>query len=180
MRRVKRLLGYDESGGGSMRAVVGVMGAGRPLGEAAYSLAYRLGEAIAERGWVLLTGGSACGVMDAASRGAHDARGLVVGVLKGEDAAEASEYLDLAIKTGMGDARNAINVLSSDVVIALPGGSGTLSEVALGLKSGKTVIVLGWDVGAALRSSGPGRLVEASTADDAIALASEEIERLLG
>lgn len=158
-----------------MRSVVGVMGAGRQLSEQARQTAYRLGAAIAERGWVLLTGGSACGVMDAASEGAHDAGGLVVGVLKGEGAAEASAFLDIAIRTGMGDARNVINVLSSDVVIALPGGPGTLSEVALGLKSGKTVIVLGWDPGGAMRACQTGRLLDAETVEEAVALADREL-----
>lgn len=157
-----------------MRTVIGVMGAGRPLDEAAFSRAYRLGQLVAERGWVLLTGGSACGVMDAASKGAHEAGGLVVGVLKGDDDTEASAHLDIAIRTGMGDARNVINVLTADVVIALPGGPGTLSEVALGLKSNRTVIVLGWDPGAAMRASGPGHLLDAATPEEAVGLAAAE------
>lgn len=163
----------DQGGVEAEKTIIGVMGAGKPLDEPSYRRAYRLGALIAARGWVLLTGGSACGVMDAASRGAREAGGLVVGVLKGETAAEGSAYLDIAIRTGMGDARNVINVLSSDVVIALPGGSGTLSEVALGLKSGKTVIALGWDPGAALRSAGPGRLLDAGSAEEAVALAEQ-------
>lgn len=158
-----------------MKTVVGVMGSGRPLDQHARALAYRLGAMVAERGWVLLTGGSPCGVMDAASQGARDAGGLVVGVLRGNRADEASPHVDIAIRTGMGDARNVINVLSSDVVIALPGGSGTLSEVALALKSGKVVIVLGWDPGAAMRSSGPGKLLEAASAEEAVALTAAEL-----
>jgi hypothetical protein len=157
-----------------MRTVIGVMGAGRPLDGAAFSRAYRLGQLVAERGWVLLTGGSGCGVMDAASKGAHEAGGLVIGVLKGDDDAEASAHLDIAIRTGMGDARNAINVLTADVVIALPGGSGTLSEVALGLKANRTVVVLGWDPGAAMRASGPGRLLDATTPEEAVEMAAAE------
>ena len=159
-----------------MRTVIGVMGAGKALDEAAHAVAYHLGAMIAARGWVLLTGGGARGVMDAASRGAHEAGGLVVGVLKGDTPAEASRHLDIAIRTGMGDARNVINVLSSDVVIALPGDSGTLSEMALGLKSGKPVIALGWDPGSAMRASGPGRLLDAPTAEEAVALASRLVD----
>jgi len=153
-----------------MRTVIGVMGAGRPLDEVAFSTAYRLGTLIAERGWVLLTGGSPVGVMDAASEGASEAGGLVVGVLKSDDPRHASRFVDIAIRTGMGDARNVINVLSSDVVIALPGGAGTLSEVALALKSGKSVIALGWDPGDAMRASGTGRLLDAATPEEAIDL----------
>jgi hypothetical protein len=158
-----------------MRTVIGVMGAGRPLDGAAFSVAYSLGELIAKRGWVLLTGGTAAGVMDAASKGAQGAGGLVVGVLKSEDGAEGTQYLDVAIRTGMGDARNAINVLSSDVVIALPGGAGTLSEVALGIKAGKTVIALGWDPGDAMRASGPGKLLDAGTPEEAVELAASRL-----
>jgi len=159
-----------------MRTVIGVMGAGRPLDEAAFSVAYRLGALIAERGWVLLTGGSPVGVMDAASKGASDAGGLVVGVIKSDDARHASRYVDIAICTGMGDARNVINVLSCNVVVALPGGAGTLSEVALALKSGKTVIALGWDPGDAMRASGPGTLLDAVTPEEALALVAAELE----
>jgi len=160
-----------------MHTVIGVMGAGRTLDDTARERAYRVGALVAGRGWTLLTGGSACGVMDAASQGAREAGGLVVGVLRGGDASDASRYVDIAINTGMGDARNVINVLSSDVVIALPGGSGTISEVALALKNGKTVVVLGWEPGAALRAAGPGRLLDATTPESAVALAAEEIAR---
>lgn len=164
-----------------MRPVVGVMGSGGPLDASAHGRALELGGAIARRGWVLLTGGSACGVMDAASQGAHEAGGLVVGVLKSETGVEGSVYLDVAIRTGMGDARNTINVLSSDVIVALPGGSGTLSEVALGLKGGKTVIALGWDPGEPMRAAGPGRLLQATSVDEALALVASELDdRLKG
>jgi len=158
-----------------MKTIVGVMGSGRSITEAERGRAYRLGALIAERGWVLLTGGSAAGVMDAASQGAHEAGGLVVGVLRSDHGAEASQHLDVAIRTGMGEARNVINVLSSDVVIALPGGAGTLSEVALGIKAGKTVIVLGWDPGNAMRASGPGRLLDAGTPEEAVRCAAEQL-----
>ena len=158
-----------------MRTVIGVMGSGRPLDGAAFSVAYNLGELIARRGWVLLTGGTAAGVMDAASQGAQSAGGLVVGVLKSESGAEGTQYLDIAIRTGMGDARNVINVLSSDVVVALPGGAGTLSEIAHGLKAGKTVIALGWDPGDALRAAGPGKLLDAPTPEAAVELAASRL-----
>ena len=158
-----------------MRTIIGVMGAGRPLDARARDVAMLLGRMVAERGWVLLTGGSACGVMDAASQGAHEAGGLVVGVLKGEDGAEGSPFLDIAIKTGMGDARNVINVLTSDVVIALPGGPGTISEVALGLKGGRTVIALGWNPGETLKETSDGMLLFASTAEEAMALAERHL-----
>ncbi|MDZ4654799.1 MAG: TIGR00725 family protein [Coriobacteriia bacterium] len=153
-----------------MRTIIGVMGSGRPLDGAALHVAHDLGARIAAEGWVLLTGGRAAGVMDAASQGARENGGLVVGVLPDEDATNASPHLDIAILTGMGDARNVVNVLSSDVVIALPGGAGTVSEVALALNAGRTVIALGWDPGAALRGSADNRLLDASDIDEAIGL----------
>lgn len=160
-----------------MRTVIGVMGSGRHIDDAARGQAYDLGSRIAKHGWVLLTGGTAAGVMDAASQGAHEAGGLVVGILRSEHGGEASAYIDVGIRTGMGDARNVINVLSSDVVIALPGGAGTLSEVALALKSGKTVVALGWDPGAALHAAGAGRLLDASRPEEAIALVTGALAR---
>lgn len=156
-----------------MKTIVGVMGAGRQLEEPAREVAYDVGARIARAGWVLLTGGSACGIMDAASQGAHEAGGLVVGILKGEGAEEGSRFLDVAVRTGMGDARNVINVLTSDVVIALPGGHGTISEVALALKSGKTVVLLGWDPGEAMRADTFGRLLSAGSAEEAIDFVKE-------
>jgi uncharacterized protein (TIGR00725 family) len=81
--------------------------------------------------------------MRASARGAREAGGTVIGILPGSDTRGASKDLDFAIVTGMGDARNVVNVLSSDLVIACPGGAGTMSEIALALKSGKHVIVIG-------------------------------------
>ncbi len=120
------------------------MGAGEEASPADVTLAERLGELIARQGWVLLTGGRDVGVMAAASRGAKRVSGsLTVGVLPSASG-EAAPDVDLAIYTGMGNARNAINVLSSDVVVAVgAGGPGTASEVALALKAGKPVILVG-------------------------------------
>lgn len=160
---------YHRLGGDAVRTIIGVMGSGRPLAAQAETTAYLLGRLIAREGWVLLTGGRSAGVMDACSRGAREADGLVVGVLPDETSVGASAHLDIAIRTGMGDARNVVNVLSSDVVIALPGGAGTLSEIAHALKACRPVIVVGWDPGEAMRRAGT--VVDAATPEDAIALA---------
>ena len=128
---------------------MGVMGSGGDGDAALLAVARELGAAIAREGWVLLNGGRACGVMDASARGASEAGGLVVGILPDGDAHRASAHVDIPIRTGMGDARNAVNVLSSDVVIALRGGAGTLSEIALALKAQRPVIALAFDPGAA-------------------------------
>ncbi len=131
----------------SRRAVVGVMGAGQGASAEAVALAEELGECISARGWVLLTGGRPTGVMAAASRGAGRVEGhLVVGVLpdegNGDDRQDTAE-LDLALFTGMGKARNVINVLSSDVVVICGGGgAGTASEAAHALNSSRPLILL--------------------------------------
>ena len=101
-----------------------------------------LGKLIAEKGWVLLTGGRDAGVMEAACMGAKKANGLTIGILPADDCSHLSESVDIAIVTGMGSARNNINVLSSDVVIACGMGAGTASEIALALKAKKKVILL--------------------------------------
>ena len=104
--------------------------------------AYELGQLIGERGWILLTGGRNLGVMDAASRGAKSAGGLTVGILPDATPSGMSEAVDIAIFTNLGNARNSINVLSSDAIIACGMGAGTASEIALAIKENKTVILL--------------------------------------
>ena len=133
------------------RPVVGVMGGAR-VSDQECGLAEELGQRVARAGYVLLCGGRPLGIMRAVACGAHAAGGLVIGVLPGvrDDPAEVSDALDVAILTGMGDARDTINVLSSTVVVACPGGPGTVAEVALALKSGRPVVLLGWDTPAAL------------------------------
>ncbi len=159
-----------------MRTVIGVMG-GAVASDAIIAHAQRLGELIAERDWVLITGGRNAGVMAAASRGAAEAGGLVVGILPGDTTQGASPHLDIAIPTGMGDARNAINVLASNIVVALPGGAGTISEVALALKCDRHVVTVGFPLGVAFGSYYErGTLVDAEGPEAAIAL----VERFLG
>lgn len=158
------------------KRVVGVMGGGR-VGDDVMEMARRLGNLIAKRGWVLLNGGRNTGVMAASAAGAKAAGGTVVGILPDRDAGSASPDLDIAVVTGLGDARNVINVLSSDVVIACPGGAGTMSEIALALKNKKRVILLGREVSTALdayRSSG--LLSYADTPQDAVAQAAAALD----
>ena len=126
-----------------MRYVVGVMGPAKARRKDIEN-ARMLGELIARREWVLLTGGRDVGVMHAASQGAKKVpRSLTVGVLP-TTRDKISKYVDVAIVTEMGSARNNICVLSSQVIVACGlGGSGTVSEVALALKAGKEVVLLG-------------------------------------
>ena len=150
------------------RPVVGVMGGASAAGEA-LAEAERLGFLIAQHGWILLNGGRNTGVMAASAAGAKRGGGLVVGVLPDSSAEQAASDIDIAVVTGMGDARNVINILSSDVVIACTGGAGTLSEIALAAKNGKRVILLGMEAGPALASfSRTGQVTRAADADDAV------------
>ncbi len=129
-----------------MRTVIGVMGPGERATPQDCESAFTLGQQIAQEGWVLLSGGRNVGVMDAVNQGARDAGGLTVGVLPGTNKTDASNAVDIAIVTGLASARNNINILSSDVVIACGNvEAGTLSEIALAVKAGKPVILLNND-----------------------------------
>lgn len=123
------------------KIIIGVMGPGQAKAVDLQN-AYQLGQLVAQKGWVLLTGGRNIGVMDAACQGAKSANGLTIGILPGSNTDDASDAVDLAIVTDMGNARNSINVLSSDVVIACGISTGTASEIALALKVNKKVILL--------------------------------------
>ncbi len=127
------------------RPIIGIMGGGR-AGNDEMNRAYRLGGLIAENGWHLLNGGRDAGVMAASARGAAENNGLTIGILPDATTRHASEHIAIPIPTGLGDGRNCINVLASDVVVACPGGAGTLSEIALALKSGKPVITMGFEL----------------------------------
>lgn len=151
------------------KLMVGVMGGGEEVSQETCLMAYQLGALIAKEGWVLLNGGRPAGVMEASARGARENGGLTVGILPGRDADSASQYIDIAIATGMGDGRNYMNALSSDVIIALPGKAGTISEIALALKNRKKVILLGFDTGTTFNSyRAEGLLTTAATPEEAI------------
>jgi uncharacterized protein (TIGR00725 family) len=125
--------------------IVGVMGGGMADPQITKA-AYRLGSLIAAQGWVLLNGGRNAGVMAASAKGARENGGITVGILPDDNPRMASPFIQIPILTGMGNARNCINVLSSHVVVACPGGTGTISEVALALKSNRPVILMNFDI----------------------------------
>jgi len=137
-----------------------------------------VGREIARRGAVLVCGGRG-GVMEAACRGAKAESGITVGILPGADRGEANRYVDIAIATGMGEARNAIVVRTADAVVAVSGGYGTLSEIGLALKMGRPVVGLGtWElqqagqaVAAVVQATTPAQAVER-----ALALVREPLE----
>ncbi len=104
--------------------------------------AFEVGRQVARRGAILVCGGLG-GVMEAACRGAKAEGGLTVGILPTTETAAANRYVTVPVATGMGIARNAIIVRTADVLIAVDGSYGTLSEIAMALNLGKTVVQLG-------------------------------------
>jgi len=119
--------------------ILAVLGAGDASAEE-ISVAERVGATSARAGWVVLTGGGS-GVMEAACRGAVEAGGLTIGILPNARAGGGypNPWVKIPVFTGAGSARNAFNVLSARFCVAIGGGSGTLSEIALALKSGTPV-----------------------------------------
>jgi uncharacterized protein (TIGR00725 family) len=125
---------------------VAVVGSGTASGEL-YERARKVGRLLAERGATLVCGGLS-GVMEAAARGATEVGGTAIGVLPDEDRRRQNRYLTYSVATGAGQARNLAVVCSGDVVIAVGGEYGTLSEIGLARKVGRPVVVLGgWDLG---------------------------------
>ena len=104
-------------------------------------LAYDMGSNIAKSNSVLITGGLG-GVMRAASHGAHDAGGLIVGIIPQNDFSLANEFCDIVIPSGMGLMRDFLNALSADGVIVIGGGSGTLSEICAAYMYKKPIVAL--------------------------------------
>ena len=145
-----------------MPGYVAVVGPGTDATEAQCALAEEVGARLAEAGAIVVTGGLG-GVMEAACRGARSRRGTTVGLLPGLDRGAANGWVDVAIPTGLGELRNGLVVRAADALVAVGGGAGTLSEIALAVKGGLVVAGLGtWNV--------PGVTLAAS-AQDAVALA---------
>ena len=117
---------------------VAVVGAG-DADQQTCAKAEAVGLGLARRGAVVVCGGLG-GVMEAASRGASAERGTTVGILPGNDRAAANAFVDVVLPTGMGEARNALVVTAADAVVAVGGGFGTLSEIALALRRGIPVV----------------------------------------
>ncbi|MDO8886242.1 TIGR00725 family protein [Candidatus Oleimmundimicrobium sp.] len=124
---------------------IGVIGSGQCDNKTA-KIAYEIGRNIAKKGGILICGGLG-GVMEAACKGAKDARGLSVGILPSKTRKHANPFIDIAIPTGMSEARNALVVRASDAVIAVGEEFGTLSEIGLALKMNKPVVGIGtWEL----------------------------------
>jgi uncharacterized protein (TIGR00725 family) len=122
-------------------AYVGVVGPGEATA-AEIAVAEELGARLADLGATVVCGGLG-GVMEAACRGAKSRRGTTVGLLPGLDRSAANGWVDVAIATGLGELRNGLIVRTSDAVVAVGGGAGTLSEIGFALKLGRPVIGIG-------------------------------------
>jgi len=123
-----------------------------------------VGRALAERGAIVVTGGLG-GVMAAAARGVAQAGGTTVGILPGSDRAEGDDALTIALPTGLGELRNGLVVRASDAMIAIGGAYGTLSEIALALRTSVPVIGLrSWNIDGVERVDSPEEAVERALA----------------
>jgi uncharacterized protein (TIGR00725 family) len=158
---------------------VGVAGASEPDPEL-IPLAEALGGWLAGSGAVVVCGGGA-GVMTAVCRGAREAGGITVGILPDLDRSTANPYLTVALPTGLGEGRNFLLVRSSDALVAVGGGFGTLSEIALALRTGVPVIgLVTWQLALSGAPVDPFRRTEDPelAAQLAIEAASERIREL--
>jgi len=144
-----------------------VIGSGEgQCSEAAYGTAYQVGSVVAKRGAVLLTGGLG-GVMEAASKGAKESGGFVIGIIPQDEKARANPFCDAVIATGMGFARDFVTAYSADAIIVVGGGAGTIIEVAAAYQKAIPIV--------AIRGSG-------GTADDVVDnyLDDRRIETIFG
>jgi len=150
------------------RKIVAVIGGSETTSEN-LGTAERVGSLIAQRGAILITGGLG-GVMNAASKGAKAANGLVIGILPTHDKENANPYVDIPIVTGIGEARNLIIARTCDCAIAIDGKYGTLTEIAYCLMFGIPVIGINtWEIQAPI--------IKAKNAEEAVSLAFEKILR---
>ncbi|MBD3403801.1 TIGR00725 family protein [candidate division GN15 bacterium] len=128
------------------KPIIAVVGAGKCSRKLADKAA-QVGAYVAEHGGMIVCGGLG-GIMEGAARGAREAGGTTLGILPGDDSGDANEFVDIAVPTGFGEARNIMVVRTADVVVAFPGKYGTLSEMAFALKMGKPLIsVNAWRLG---------------------------------
>jgi len=151
-----------------MKKRISIIGAGT-CGPETEAVAERLGVLIAQNGFDLVCGGR-MGVQRAACRGAKSAGGFTIGLLPGLDFAQANEFVDVPVITGLGHMRNFLVVKNGDAAVAVEGGAGTLSEIGLALKSGIPVVAIG-------RWSGIDGVRPAKDADEAMSAVKTLVDR---
>jgi uncharacterized protein (TIGR00725 family) len=157
------------------KKIIGVFGPGHVSdADEEWQAALIIGQQLAVRGHVVLTGGLG-GIMEAACKGAKEAGGITVGIMPGtQKSSPANRYVDIPVYTGMGEARNAINVKSCRAAIAIGGEYGTLSEIALALKAGCPIILLNsWSITPHGGRKQPDLLV-AETPEEAVGMAIDK------
>ncbi|MBL8012919.1 MAG: TIGR00725 family protein [Candidatus Omnitrophica bacterium] len=125
----------------TQKITISVIGGHRPNPKVE-RLSYKVGKIIAEMGCVTVCGGLS-GVMEAVAKGAHEAGGMTIGLLPGKDKTDANPYINIALPTTIGYARNAMVVCSADLVVAMPGSYGTQSEICYALVYGRLVLDFG-------------------------------------
>ena len=134
----------------NQKVTISVIG-GHEISQEVESLAHEIGRFIAEVGAILVCGGLG-GVMEAVSKGAKEAGGTTIGILPGKDKEDANPYIDIALPSSIGYARNAIVACSADIIIALPGSHGTSSEISYGFVYKRPIIDLGgWNIEGMIR-----------------------------
>jgi|TARA_B100000315_G_scaffold226809_1_gene234057 hypothetical protein len=149
---------------------IAIIGSAKKISQEVELMAEELGRGIAKSGAVLISGGRK-GVMEASCRGAKKEKGLVVGILP-NTSDQANQFVDICIATGMGNARNVLNVNSADAVISVCGGSGTLSEIALALNAGKKVVAM-------RLSGGVSSMLADITIDGKVVISAESVKEAL-
>jgi uncharacterized protein (TIGR00725 family) len=129
----------------ALKKRIGIIGGNLP-DTVSLKNAERMGELIAKNGYILVNGGMK-GVMEASARGAKSANGIVIGILPGKSREDCNSYVDIAIPTGLGYMRNPMVVLNSDIMVAIDGSYGTLSEIAYTQIYNRTVFGLNtWNI----------------------------------
>ena len=121
--------------------IIGVMG-GKTSSLKHLKMSEELGKEIALNDFILLNGGKDKGIMHASAKGAYENGGTIIGILPDDNPSDISKFVTIPIITGIGNARNQINILSSSIVVAFPGGPGTISEIAFALKLKKFLIIV--------------------------------------
>ncbi|MDE2029616.1 MAG: TIGR00725 family protein [Alphaproteobacteria bacterium] len=124
------------------KTIIGIMGPGEKATQQDLDIAYEIGKCAAEAGYTVMTGARPAGVMEAGLRGAKSAGGQTLGIIPSKNKAEASPYADIVVVTGLNSARNYINILTSDAIVACGAEAGTLSEIALAIKEKKHVVLV--------------------------------------
>lgn len=136
------------------KVTISVIG-GHKISPEVEEIAHKIGEIVAKVGAILVCGGLG-GVMEAVSRGAKEAGGTTIGILPGKDKEDANPYIDIALPSSIGYARNAMVACSADIIIALPGSYGTSTEISYGMVYKRPIIDLGnWNIEGMIQVKGP-------------------------